>query len=115
MCIRDSLNSTSIVLSDSGGIQEEACIAGVHCLTLRDNTKRPESVDVGANTIVGVEKAVVIDTLQKKLVEPADWKNPYGDGLTSEKIIDDLIFEVKGSVQFGARVMAIMLDFNCLS
>lgn len=82
------LEAAAIVLTDSGGIQEEACIAGVSCLTLRDNTERPESVDAGANEIVGTDPSNVLASIERRIETNPTWVNPYGDGTTSSKIID---------------------------
>ena len=75
-----------LILTDSGGVQEEACILRRPCITLRDNTERPETVDVGANVIAGYD----IDKIKKAMVDlPArkfDYKIPFGDGDASEKI-----------------------------
>jgi UDP-N-acetylglucosamine 2-epimerase (non-hydrolysing) len=76
-----------LILTDSGGVQEEACILGVPCVTLRDSTERPETVEVGANTLAGVEPDAVMQATEKMLGAPRNWKNPFGDGKASEKIL----------------------------
>jgi UDP-N-acetylglucosamine 2-epimerase (non-hydrolysing) len=83
-----------LILTDSGGIQEEACILGVPCITLREETERPETVDAGANIITGLDQKKVIESVEnmlKKLSKKEKWKNPYGDGNSSEKIIRILL------------------------
>lgn len=76
-----------LILTDSGGVQEEACILKVPCVTLRDNTERPESVDVGANTIAGVTPDGILDAATVILNRKRNWRNPFGDGKASERII----------------------------
>nr|MDO8109113.1 UDP-N-acetylglucosamine 2-epimerase (non-hydrolyzing) [Candidatus Sigynarchaeota archaeon] len=80
----------SFIFTDSGGVQEEACILRRPCITLRDNTERPETVDVGANAIVGYD----IDKIKKAMVDLAahkfDYVIPFGIGDTSERIFDIL-------------------------
>lgn len=82
------LKNAKIVYTDSGGVQEEACILKVPCITLRYNTERPETVQVGANTVVGFSPQRIIEETQKMLENPRNWNNPLGDGKTSEKIIN---------------------------
>jgi UDP-N-acetylglucosamine 2-epimerase (non-hydrolysing) len=48
-------SKAKLVLIDSGGVQEETCILGVPCITLRDNTERPETLDVGSNILAGTD------------------------------------------------------------
>jgi UDP-N-acetylglucosamine 2-epimerase (non-hydrolysing) len=79
--------NAQIVLTDSGGIQEEACISKVPCITLRENTERPETVEVGANFVAGTSKDSVIQALDIMLNREKVWDNPFGDGKTSERII----------------------------
>ncbi len=76
------------VLTDSGGLQEEACILGVRCVTLRDNTERPETVDVGANVLVGCDSERIIEGVRKMVECRDDWGDLYGDGTASERIIN---------------------------
>jgi UDP-N-acetylglucosamine 2-epimerase (non-hydrolysing) len=76
-----------LVLTDSGGVQEEACILGVPCVTLRDSTERPETVDIGANMLAGVEPDAVMQATEKMLRVSRKWKNPFGDGKAAEKIL----------------------------
>ncbi|MCX9083523.1 MAG: UDP-N-acetylglucosamine 2-epimerase (non-hydrolyzing) [Candidatus Methanoperedens sp.] len=77
----------SLVLTDSGGVQEETCILGVPCVTLRDNTERPETVEVGSNMLAGTESEKIVVCARKMLVKGKDWKNPFGDGKAGEKIV----------------------------
>jgi UDP-N-acetylglucosamine 2-epimerase (non-hydrolysing) len=80
--------NAKLVLTDSGGVQEETCILNVPCITLRYNTERPETVESGKNVIVGVKKDDVLrgitDILHKKL----NPENPFGNGTTGSKIVD---------------------------
>jgi UDP-N-acetylglucosamine 2-epimerase (non-hydrolysing) len=77
-----------LVLTDSGGLQEECCILKVPCVTLRDNTERSETVDVGANMIAGVSPQIIIEYTETMLSKKRDWRNPFGDGKASEKILE---------------------------
>ena len=79
-----------LILTDSGGVQEEACILGVPCVTLRDNTERPETVEVGANVIAGTEQEEILAKAVIMLDKNRDWKNPFGDGTAAVKILDIL-------------------------
>ena len=89
------ISNAEVVLSDSGGLQEEACVLGTPCVTLRDNTERPESVHVGANIVAGVEPDNVFSAFQEHLAKKASgfvWDNPFGSGNTGLKIAE-LILE----------------------
>ncbi len=76
-----------LVLTDSGGVQEETCILGVPCVTLRDNTERPEAVDVGANVLAGTDPERILEASKKTLNSKKSWTNPFGDGTTGKKIV----------------------------
>ena len=85
------------ILTDSGGIQEEAIILNVPCLTLRYNTERPETVEAGGNVLVGLEKERVLGYLNKLLNDSdfyermANAPNPFGDGKAGERIAEILL------------------------
>jgi UDP-N-acetylglucosamine 2-epimerase (non-hydrolysing) len=89
-----------LILTDSGGIQEEACLLGVPCITLRENTERPESIEVGANVLVGRDADKALAAADKWLsTSSADfsWKNPFGDGHVAELILDIITSTQKNS------------------
>lgn len=79
--------NAKFVLTDSGGLQEETCILGVPCITLRENTERPETLDVGSNVLAGVAPSVILSHAKNALADKS-WKNPYGDGTAAKLIID---------------------------
>ena len=81
-------SKAKLIMTDSGGLQEESCILGVPCITLRENTERPETVEVGSNTLIGKEYHKLLDCVGKSLKKGNNWKNPYGDGKTAEKIVE---------------------------
>ena len=80
-----------LVFTDSGGVQEETCILGTPCITLRDNTERPETLEVGSNILAGVESDHIMRSAVKMINGKKSWINPFGDGKAAEKIIDTLI------------------------
>lgn len=79
-----------LILTDSGGVQEEACILGVPCVTLRDNTERPETVDVGSNIIAGADTEMILEKAKFMVSTKREWVNPFGDGKAAVRIIDVL-------------------------
>ncbi|MEM1590178.1 MAG: UDP-N-acetylglucosamine 2-epimerase [Candidatus Bathyarchaeia archaeon] len=80
-------SNARLVLTDSGGVQEEACILGVPCVTLRDNTERPETIEVGANVLAGTSPQEIVEKVDLMLKGGRSWSNPFGDGKASERII----------------------------
>ncbi len=79
-----------LVLTDSGGVQEEACILGVPCVTLRENTERPETIEVGANVLAGTDPEQILQKTEIMLRTRRGWKNPFGDGKAATKILEIL-------------------------
>ena len=89
---------SAIILTDSGGIQEEAPSLGKPVLVLRDTTERPEAVASGTVKLVGTDEDKVYNTAYKLLTdeeayrEMAESINPYGDGHTSERIVQAILY-----------------------
>jgi UDP-N-acetylglucosamine 2-epimerase (non-hydrolysing) len=87
--------AAELILTDSGGIQEEACILRVPSVTLRPNTERPETLQVGASVLFHEpDTDHLAEIMESQMHKPRNWENPFGDGRTGERVLDIL----KGSV-----------------
>ncbi len=90
------MNKSYLILTDSGGIQEEAPSLGKPVLVMRDTTERPEAVEAGTVRVVGTDEARIIEETTRLLTEKDYYKvmsrahNPYGDGLAAKRIVDIL-------------------------
>ena len=86
------------IMTDSGGVQEEAPSLGKPVLVLRDKTERPEGVEAGTLKLVGTESEKVKEEMEELLDNDAEYqrmaqaKNPYGDGKASERILDAIAY-----------------------
>ena len=86
-----------VVLTDSGGVQEEAPSLGKPVLVMRDVTERPEAVAAGTVKLIGTERARIVSEVNAFFDDPALWKrfarcnNPYGDGMASARIVASLM------------------------
>ena len=86
-------SNAKLILTDSGGIQEEACSLMVPCVVLRDKSDRPESLEVGASLLSGCDSNKILENTIKILERERIWENPFGDGTSSEKTINILTKE----------------------
>lgn len=84
-------SKAKLILTDSGGVQEESCILGVPCVTLRDNTERPETLTAGSNILAGTDQEQILRCAVIMLKRKKDWNNPFGDGNSGKRIVDILI------------------------
>ena len=88
---------THLIISDSGGVQEEAPSLGKPVLVVREETERPEGIDAGTAKLVGTEYDNIFQAADTLLSNEEEYKkmanavNPYGDGRTSEKIADIIV------------------------
>ena len=88
-----AMNASSVMLTDSGGVQEEAPSLGKPVLVLRENTERPEAVDAGTVRLVGTDEDRIVREVSELLNDPAAYGamaravNPYGDGCASGRIV----------------------------
>ena len=90
------MEKASIVLTDSGGIQEEAPGLGKPVLVMRDTTERPEALEAGTVKLVGTSRDTIVNELSRLLDDPASYEkmskalNPYGDGKACGRIVERL-------------------------
>jgi UDP-N-acetylglucosamine 2-epimerase (non-hydrolysing) len=83
-------SQAKLVLTDSGGVQEETCVVGVPCVTLRDSTERPETLSVGSNVLAGTDPDRILCSARAIVAKKRGWVNPFGDGKAAQKIISIL-------------------------
>lgn len=91
------MKHATLILTDSGGIQEEAPAFGIPVLVLRETTERPEGVDAGTLKLVGTETSRIVAEAGRLLDDPVEYgkmskaSNPYGDGHAAERIVEALL------------------------
>jgi UDP-N-acetylglucosamine 2-epimerase (non-hydrolysing) len=78
--------NAALVMTDSGGLQEESCFLHIPCVTLRENTERPETLKIGANVLAGTDPSRVVAAAETQLARQREWPNPYGEGTTGVRI-----------------------------
>jgi UDP-N-acetylglucosamine 2-epimerase (non-hydrolysing) len=97
LCLVQLMKRSTLILTDSGGIQEEAPSLGVPVLVMRDATERPEGVEAGVVRLVGTSRQRIVDEAQSLLRDPAARRamatkaNPYGDGSAAARIVAALL------------------------
>jgi UDP-N-acetylglucosamine 2-epimerase (non-hydrolysing) len=87
------VQNAKAVITDSGGITEETTVMGVPCLTLRDNTERPETCTIGTNELIGTNRKNIAPAMKKLFA--GQWKKgaipPLWDGNSAKRIVDHLL------------------------
>ena len=110
-----AMEAAHIVLSDSGGVQEEAPALGKPVLVLREETERPEAVSFGVAALVGTDTARIVAMAQRLLTDPTAYSemargaSPYGDGLAAHRIV--AIFE---DALIGSKSIAVDTNVSAL-
>ena len=89
------MSGARLVLTDSGGIQEETTVLGIPCITLRENTERPITVEIGTNTIAGTDPNKIVEAADRALNHPPDKSRlqvpEFWDGQSADRILDALL------------------------
>lgn len=99
------LKSARLVITDSGGIQEEACILHVPTVTVREETERPETVRVGSNLVSGYAKQSIVSAVETMLTAPLAYEHPYGSSC-GEQIVEI----VKGNISSIERQRILVIS-----
>jgi len=92
------MKASHLILTDSGGVQEEAPSLGKPVLVLREKTERPEAISAGAVKLVGMDEKVIFEETNRLLTDPSAYEsmsraiNPYGDGHASERIVELILY-----------------------
>ena len=119
------LSKSKFVMTDSGGLQEEAITLNVPCMTLRYNTERPETVKADGNILVGADKEKILK-IYKQISSKTDIynkmknaKNPYGDGKASENILKAILetynankFNIEAPERITGQIKRKLLKIN---
>lgn len=93
-----------LVYTDSGGVQQEACIHHVPCVTLRDNSEWTETLEIGANRLAGCAPSAIVMATRQALAAKREWAVPFGDGTAAARIVNWVVSELEmGSADRQAR------------
>jgi UDP-N-acetylglucosamine 2-epimerase (non-hydrolysing) len=84
-------SKAKLIITDSGGLQEEACILKIPCVTIRDNTERPETIKAGINVLAGTNPEKILQCAKDMVENQKEWTNPFGDGKAGKRIVDFLV------------------------
>ena len=91
------MQQSTLVLTDSGGLQEEAPAFGKPVLVMRDTTERPEAIEAGTARLVGTDRKTIVDAVSRLLTDQEAYRtmanavNPFGDGHAAERIADFIV------------------------
>jgi UDP-N-acetylglucosamine 2-epimerase len=100
------MERSSLILTDSGGIQEEAPSLGKPVLVMRENTERPEAIAAGTAKLVGRSVEKIVNEATRLLTDPKAYQkmaqahNPYGDGKASERIVRAIVRYLEHNVDW---------------
>jgi UDP-N-acetylglucosamine 2-epimerase (non-hydrolysing) len=95
------MDRSYLVLTDSGGLQEEAPSLGKPVLVVRNETERPEAIEFGTLKLAGIDKDNIINLIEELLNDKTQYNrmanavNPYGDGTASQRIVESLLYHFK--------------------
>lgn len=76
-----------LIITDSGGVQEEACILGVPCVTVRTTTERQETIRIKSNILAGTDPKIILECSKIMLSKKRTWNQPFGDGKTGDRVV----------------------------
>jgi UDP-N-acetylglucosamine 2-epimerase (non-hydrolysing) len=99
------VSACRFVLTDSGGLQEEAPTLGKPVLVMRNETERPEGLDAGTLRLIGTERATIVDEARRLLADAAAYRhmahasNPYGDGKAAQRIVAWLLWKLRSGAK----------------
>lgn len=97
------LAAARLVFTDSGGVQQEACIHRIPCVTTRNTTEWTDTLKIGANRLAGHDPAAIVAKAREAVESPTDWHIPFGDGTTAEKIVDEIALALVNPPRIGIQ------------
>jgi UDP-N-acetylglucosamine 2-epimerase (non-hydrolysing) len=102
------MSHAALVVTDSGGIQEETTCLGVRCVTVRENTERPATITVGTNALAGVTKDGILETIRQQLASTSLKKVPEKwDGQTAQRILEVICAQRQEENSFTAELSGV--------
>ena len=100
--------NAALLITDSGGLQEEGSILHTPAVTVRYNTERPETIDAGMNILAGTNPEKIEQCAIEMLNKKIEWQDVFGDGTAGEKIIEQTIINIKKRRSFKERLKWIL-------